>query len=69
MKCYEALGDTVQMQYYKNIYGDKLDEHRYYLAQEHEIENIYEQYKQDKLQKEHIESLLLYTICKPDVKD
>ena len=54
MKCYEALGDTVQMQYYKNIYGDKLDEHRYYLAQEHEIENIYEQYKQDKLQKEHI---------------
>ena len=57
MKCYLALGDTVQMQYYKNIYGEKLDEYRYKIKNVHELAIIYESYKHDKLQKEHLKKL------------
>ena len=53
MKCYQALGDTCKMQYYKNIYGEDLDNYRDVLVTEDELANIYKSYKQDKIQKKH----------------
>lgn len=53
MKCYQALGDTVKMRYYKNLYGEDLDEYRNVLPLKDELATVYDSYKQNHLQKEH----------------
>ena len=57
MKCHMALGDTVKIQYYKSVYGEKLDEYRYVMTNENDLSSIYESYKHEKLQKEHIKNI------------
>ncbi len=57
MQCHLALGDTVQMQYYKNIYGEKLDEYRYKMTNANELAKIYESHKHNKLQKEYLKNI------------
>lgn len=51
MNCYQALGDTVNMQYYKNVYGENLTKYRNVISLEKELSKIYETYKQNKLHK------------------
>ena len=53
-KCYQALGDTVNMLYYKNLYGEKLDDYRSMITTVYNLASIYNSYTQDKLQKEHL---------------
>ena len=55
MQCYMALGDTTEMLYYKNMYGDKLDEYRSMVAANEELSKVYESYQQDKFNKVQIE--------------
>lgn len=49
MKCYQALGDTVKMHYYKNLYGEQLDKYRDAVTIEEDLAKIYEAYKLRKL--------------------
>ena len=55
VNCYKILGDTANMQYYKTIYGDYFPKYRSNFDIMSELSNIYEIYKQEKLQKEYIE--------------
>ena len=55
MKCYQALGDTVNMQYYKNIYGEKMDDYRGVLTTKAAVTKIYESYMKNKRQREIID--------------
>lgn len=55
MKCYQALGDTVKMQYYKNIYGEKMDDYRGVLTTKAAVTKIYESYMKNKRQREIID--------------
>ena len=57
MKCHMALGDTAKIQYYKSVYGEKLDNYRYIMTNENELTNIYESYKHEKLQIVHIKNI------------
>ena len=51
MNCYQALGDTVNMQYYKNVYGENLTKYRNVVTLEKELSKIYDTYKQNTLHK------------------
>ena len=57
MKCYQALGDTVKMHYYKNLYGEDLDEYRNVLVTEDNLVSVYDSYKQNHLQKAHSQQI------------
>ncbi|MDO5342890.1 MAG: tetratricopeptide repeat protein [Bacteroidia bacterium] len=57
MKCHQALGDTLKMQYYKNIYGEHLDKYRKTLTVEKLLANFYESYKQDRLQQDQLRNI------------
>ncbi|MBQ3845450.1 MAG: hypothetical protein II817_10835 [Bacteroidales bacterium] len=57
MKCYQALGDTVKMHYYKNLYGEDLDEYRNVLVTEDNLVSVYDSYKQNHLQKAHYQQI------------
>lgn len=46
MKCYQALGDSARMQYYKNIYGDNFTHFRDISVIKTELFKIYSSYKQ-----------------------
>ena len=52
--CYQALGDTAKAQYYKMIYGENFSKYRNNLDISTELSQIYDIYKQNQLQKEHI---------------
>ena len=54
MNCYQALGDTAMMLHYKTIYGDNFTKFRSNSVVENKLTKIYESYKQEKLQKEHL---------------
>lgn len=45
MNCYQAIGDSSKMKYYKNMYGEQLDKYRNALIIEEDLDKIYEAYK------------------------
>ena len=45
MNCYQAVGDSGKMKYYKNMYGEQLDKYRNALTIEEDLAKIYEAYK------------------------
>ena len=49
MNCYQAVGDSGKMQYYKNMYGEQLDKYRDAVTIEEALAKIYEAYKLRKL--------------------
>ncbi len=55
--CYQALGDTAKAQYYKMIYGENFSKYRNNLDISTELSQIYDIYKQNQLQKEHIKCI------------
>lgn len=57
MRCHQAIGDTLKMQYYKNIYGEHLDKYRKTLTVEKLLANFYESYKQDRLQQDQLRNI------------
>lgn len=57
MKCYQALGDSTMMMHYKVIYGDNLDKYRKAVSYKTQLMNIYETYKQNIVQHEHLKNI------------
>ena len=43
MNCYQAVGDSGKMQYYKNMYGEQLDKYRDAVTIEEDLAKIYEE--------------------------
>ena len=57
MKCHQALGDSTMMMHYKVIYGDNLDKYRKAVSYKTQLMNIYETYKQNIVQHEHLKNI------------
>lgn len=56
VNCYQTLGDTAKMQYYKTIYGDYFSKYRSNSDIMSEL-SVYEIYTQKELQKEYIKTM------------
>ena len=57
VNCYQTLGDTAKMQYYKTIYGDYFSKYRSNSDIMSELSDVYEIYTQKELQKEYIKTM------------
>lgn len=57
MKCHQALGDSTMMMHYEVIYGDNLDKYRKAVSYKTQLMNIYETYKQNIVQHEHLKNI------------
>lgn len=57
MNCYEALGDTIKMLYYKTLYGNNFTQYRNTSTIETSLAKTYADYQQSKSQRELLKSI------------